>query len=478
MSLTETGLDIKRLPDVLESLQESLRNELGSDLDLSSDSLLGIITSIYASEISDQWSLAQAVYSAFNIDTAEGKQLDDLVALVGITRLGESPTQGNIHFTGDNGTTVPTGTTVSDSLGNSFITTNIVTITLTSCYSADIVVDTVADSTLYNVVINGESYSYTSGIGATAESIISGLQDIITDTVDYSTSLVDNTTLKVFSDSLLTPISVTINSNLSTSSVTSIGFVECTTDGSIEVQSNTISNIDTPVSGLNSVNNPVALTTGRDVETDEELRQRQASSVAIAGTATVSAIQSTLSQLQGVTTSLVIENTSIEFDEQGRPPKSYECVVIGGVDTDIGQAIWDTKPAGIRTYGNTSVNAIDNQGNVQTVFFSRPEPIYIWAEVDYNIYDEEVFPSNGEDTIKSSLVSYITSLPLGKDAIPKRAYGSIYSSVEGIEDLTVRFGVSFDANTPPVSFSEDTVEIMNNEVADLTTDRVDVTLTV
>lgn len=477
--LSTTGFETKRLPTILDELETSLKNELGVDIDVSSDSLLGILNSIYGAAISDQWAVAQAVYAAFNINAAEGKQLDDLVALVGISRLSASPTNGNITFKGNQGTTVPTGTVVADNVGNTYSTTEDILLTITSCVRTEIKVSNVADSNLYTIVIEGDSYDYTSSVGATQQSIIEGLRALIGTQTDYTaTKNTAGDTLIITSNTTLSTIALTISADLTVNKVTSVGNVENNVAGAIQALSNSITSVSTPVSGLDSVNNPVALTIGREEETDEELRVRHTESVQIAGTATVTAIQSSLASIQGVTQALVVENRGTTTDGEGRPAKSYECVVEGGNEDDIGAKIWETKPAGVETYGDILNIVTDVNGNSQAVYFSRPEPSYIWVEVDYTLYDEESFPLDGEDSIKQAIVDYAEALDLGDDVIPKRFFGSIYSAVSGIEDLVIRIASSgTDPNTEPSggSFLEDPIDITSTQIAKLDIDRITVT---
>lgn len=479
MALTETGLEVKRLPEVVAELEAALKLSLGEDIDLTSDSLLGIMNSIYGTSIADQWALAQAVYDAFNIDVAVGKQLDDLVTLIGITRQPASPTSGDIEFTGTPNTIIPSNSQFSDTVNNTYVNPLNVTLDITACANVIVDVTTVLDRTDYIVIIENDTYVHTSGIGATAATIVAGLVAKIGVQNDYTaTKSAGGTQLVITSNTTLDVIAVNLPPELTASEVTSIGTVENTVDGAIEALANTIINVDTPISGLDSVNNPIALTLGRSEETDEELRVRSKESVQVAGKATVPAIEAALNQIQGVTQAVVIENRTTSTDPQGRPAKSYESVVDGGSDNTIADVIWDTKPAGVETYGSTTVVLQDNQGNDQAVSFSRPQSQYIWANVEYTIYDAEIFPVDGEAAIANAVVAYGDTLDLGEDVIPKRFYGQVYSSVSGIEDLVIEMASSgTDPNTSPapVEFSTDTIEIAPAQVAKFDTARITVT---
>lgn len=479
MAIDETGLTIKRLPEILEELEAELKLQFGEGIDVSTDSLLGILNSIYGASIAEQWSLSQAVYNAFNIETAEGKQLDDLVNLVGINRLPASPTQGEMEYSGQDGTTVPAGGAYSDSSGNNYTNVADVLIDKNSATRANIGVVSAVASTAYTITVDGLSFDYTTGATPTIESIVGGLVATIGTQTDYTaTANIDNTEVVITANTVFETFTLAASTNLTYAEITSVGDVQNALDGNIAGLANTITSINTPVVGLDAVNNPLTLTLGSYLETDEELRKRHKDSVQIAGSATVPAIEATVGQIAGVSNAVVIENRTPFTDGDGRPSHSYETIVEGGLDQDIADAVWETKPAGVETYGNVSETVTDSQGNIQTVKFSRPTPVYIWVKVDYTKYDEESFPNDGEDGIKQAIEDYGNALGLGEDAIPKRFYGSVYTGVSGIEDLTITFAVGTDEINQPSAgaFTENAVDIAGNEDASFDISRVQVTL--
>jgi Baseplate J-like protein. len=88
---------------------------------------------------------------------------------------------------------------------------------------------------------------------------------------------------------------------------------------------------------------------GLDRETDRELRERYYLSLAAGGAATIDSIRAAVLKVPGVRTARVFQNPTMEFDDEGRPPKSVEVVVLGGADGDVAQAIHDTIAAGIES---------------------------------------------------------------------------------------------------------------------------------
>ena len=192
--------------------------------------------------------------------------------------------------------------------------------------------------------------------------------------------------------------------------------------------------------------------------------------------ATVLAIQDQLENTVGVSSATVVENDQITVDGEGRPPKSFECVVSGGTDNAVATTIWETKPAGIETFGNTTIIITDVRGTQREINFTRPAATNIAIQVTYTLYDEEVFPVDGEDTIKQVCVDYTNSLGLGVDVIPQRYFGPIFEAVTGIEGLVVEVQTLVNAGDAPnpANWQTTPIEISATEFASTVTSDVTV----
>jgi uncharacterized phage protein gp47/JayE len=125
-----------------------------------------------------------------------------------------------------------------------------------------------------------------------------------------------------------------------------------------------------------------------------------------------------------------------------RPPKSFESVVQGGTDAAIGATIWATKPAGIETFGNTSVTIQDSNNVDRTLNFSRPTAIPVTFIVNISTYDEESLTADYESSIQTAVDEFTTSLGIGVDVLPSRYYAPIQLSSSGfyITSITVNDG--------------------------------------
>ena len=209
------------------------------------------------------------------------------------------------------------------------------------------------------------------------------------------------------------------------------------------------------VSGWNSVYNYVAGEPGEDLESDESLRVRRAAAARVRKSrATDPAIEAALLDVRGVSSALVKSNRGFDTDSDGIPGKAFTSLVIGGNDNEIAQCIYENQPAGIQSYGNTSVNITDSHGIEQQISFSRPTAVYLWVKVTYSLYDEEAFP--GQDAVKAALVEWAErEYTLGKDVISTRINQGLYD-VPGIGVATCAVAVTENPDSPPSSSSYET----------------------
>jgi len=123
--------------------------------------------------------------------------------------------------------------------------------------------------------------------------------------------------------------------------------------------------LSTPVSavtGWAGVRNPVVGSTGSDRETNADYRARlKAARGSNAGAATEPAMRLLLlSDVEGVTLAVVIENDSMSTNTSGQIAKSIQCVVNGVLEQDVTDTIWKYKAAGVATYGTTTITVKDS----------------------------------------------------------------------------------------------------------------------
>ena len=219
--------------------------------------------------------------------------------------------------------------------------------------------------------------------------------------------------------------------------------------------------------GWDSVNNPVAATPGEDRETDEQLRLRFRNGKFDRATNTLDAIYSALINLDNVSEVTIYENDTSVVDGNGVPAHSFLPIVSGGLSTDIANAIWNNKPIGILSYGNTTVSISDVQGFPHDISFSRPDPVVVYISMD--ITTDVNFPPNGNDAIKSALIEYFqANFGTGDDVIYSRLYTPI-NSIVGHEVVSLTIGTS------PAPVGTSNIVIAFDEIASLNTTNIIIT---
>lgn len=178
---------------------------------------------------------------------------------------------------------------------------------------------------------------------------------------------------------------------------------ESVTLGPIRANAGTLTQIQTVVAGWTTANNAADATLGRDIETDAELRTRRLLALRVTGGGTVESIAAYLAQeVADVTDVKVIENDDDVADIEGRPPHSVHCIVEGGTDADVADAIWLKKPAGIATHGDETISVTDSMGFDHDINFDRPENVSVFVHAEITV-DSSVFNLGNAQSAKVTI---------------------------------------------------------------------------
>lgn len=154
--------------------------------------------------------------------------------------------------------------------------------------------------------------------------------------------------------------------------------------GSFNANANTLTQIATATPGWTGINNATASTPGNPAESDSQLRQRRAVELLGQGNGDIDAIRAHVEQVANVLNVIATENNTDVIAPDGTPAHAFHVIIWDGgaglaSRTDVAQAIWNTKPSGIQSFGALTVNATDSLGNPQPVSFdlATAVPIYI-----------------------------------------------------------------------------------------------------
>ena len=241
--------------------------------------------------------------------------------------------------------------------------------------------------------------------------------------------------------------------------------------GPISMLANTITEIDSPVTGWGTVDNISDAIEGTNEESDPDLRARRQRSVARDAQAIIDGIRAAVENIDNVTQALVLENDTDAVDANGLPAHSFQVVVSGGADIDVADIIWLKKPAGIQAFGDITEQIIDSQGVSHDISFSRPTAVTIYVEVTLTTFAE--YPANGDDLIKQAIVDYANgdlvdnrSFGLADDVIYTRFYTPI-NNIAGHEIDDLQISISSPASgTANIAIAVD--EISDFQIANIT----------
>jgi uncharacterized phage protein gp47/JayE len=190
--------------------------------------------------------------------------------------------------------------------------------------------------------------------------------------------------------------------------------------GEVTAQANTITKINTPTLGWQSVNNLTSATVGVAVETDAELRTRQTTSTALPSQSILAGIVGQVASLAGVTRFRGYENDSNSTDSDGLPAHSIALVVEGGTNQAIADAIALKKTPGTATYGTTSATTFDSYGIPNTINFFRPTVATIGVAI--TIQPFAGYTASFASDISEAVAQSIESIEIGEDVLLNKLY--------------------------------------------------------
>lgn len=243
------------------------------------------------------------------------------------------------------------------------------------------------------------------------------------------------------------------------------GWMVAAEAGAVQAPAGSLTEIETPLTGVTSVINNEAAEVGEEIEEDAALKQRRDESLARSGDATSDAIRADVLAVSGVTTCTVLNNRTMNTDDNGQPPKSFWVIVQGGDDEAIARAIFDSMPAGIQPYGDVLIDVEDSEGTLQEVGFSRPFDLDIYLELD--LTTDSSFP--GADVVKAAIIDFGETLELGEDVVVFPQLVGALADIPGILDVVIRIGTAAEPTT------DDNIPVSEFQRATFALDRIEVT---
>lgn len=232
----------------------------------------------------------------------------------------------------------------------------------------------------------------------------------------------------------------------------------CTTPGAIQASAGAISQIQNPQRGWLTATNAFAATPGAPVETDAELRQRQATSVANPSQAVKSGILGAVLNVPGVQAAALYENPTNATDGNGIPAYSICVVVQGGDAVAICNAIALRKTPGSPTFGSVSETVTDQAGETSVINYQPAVLVNVHAELDVHALTGYT-TANGQ-AAATAAQAYVNALGIGPGDIYLTKFQAAALSAVGSTTLNLfnaklaRVGSGLVAADLPLAFDE------------------------
>ena len=464
--VNDTGFAIKSFQVLQSEIQTDFQSMFGNTVDISTNSPEGQIINNFALKLATVWELLLSIVSMMNPDSAEGAALDTLCGANGIIRRGNVAAQVPVCHYGTVSTSIPAGTLVRDSLLNTYALISTIVIGTSVVADAYITCPTPAEAD-FSVILNSITITYSASPGDSAYVIYTNLMNLINATpnidniiyafIDISTSLLRIQAI----DGGFTPFTLSVAAGLTITKYGTPGNYACTVAGFLQPLANDITTIVNPIVGLTTIDNLVGGEAGSNAETDEQLRVRRLLDITSQSGCSDGAMATALPGLvSGITYCSVTSNKTDSTDTFNRPPHSVEVSVLGGDPTLIAQAIWQIAPAGIATYGNESIVILDSNGDSQTIYFTRPQPVYIWVRMTITHSTKIELPVDAAAAIQTAIMNWsTTNSQVNEDVIVQNLFSPTYS-VPGIATVnTLEIGSSVVEATPPAGYAYSNITI-------------------
>lgn len=465
--LTDSGFNKKSLADILADMNARVEAIFGP-ANVAPDSVFGQFNGIMAEVAGDIWDLADLTYTSQYALASKGVSLDSVAELNNLSRLAATSSSATVILDGDELTLVPAGTQVKQaSTGEVFETASDITLAKANLLKAVISVNDFATAPhTIDITAGASTDNYSSVVTSSAVAVLQDFETQINSGGNHKAVLDISAETLTITNILATNIisfEIAIDATLDLDEQWTPVAASAVNTGSLAVPTNSIQTIETPVAGLNSVDNLAAGVQGRDTETDDEFRVRRKQSLRVVGAATVPAMEARLVQeLESVVSATVKDNRTDAVDSNGRPPHSFEAIITFSPNDAptrqlIADKLWEIKPAGIETFGGITESVVDSTGDLQTINFSRPTDKYLHIICNITLNPEEVFPSDGLAAIGIALADFGNELRAGEDCIRQRFFNSVYS-VSGVKDIPFfQFAVTENPGDTPGIIAAETI---------------------
>ncbi len=188
------------------------------------------------------------------------------------------------------------------------------------------------------------------------------------------------------------------------------GYATSTETTPVIVADSASMNIQNPVAGWTNVVCADTSVVGTAEETDEELRIRQQASTQVTAQRETEAIIANVANVTGVTFATAYENANTDVgggvDSKGIPVGAICCVVEGGTDQAVADAIYNRMSCMTLTHGDHTISY-----DLVDVKFQRPTALPVQVKV--TVTAKGSLPSTYATLVKNAILAYATDATTG-----------------------------------------------------------------
>ncbi len=175
--------------------------------------------------------------------------------------------------------------------------------------------------------------------------------------------------------------------------------------------------------------------TREEGETDAEVRARMNQALLSRGAFSLDAMEAALRSIPNVADVLIRVNET-DAAADSIPAHTIAALVLNGSASRIAEVIYAKKPPGIGTWGSTTVNAADREGNLHPVSFTRHTDKIVFLYFFIRVLDGGD-PEAIRNAVVPAAVDYADRLGLAVPLNVPQLYGAAYAADPAIADTFI-----------------------------------------
>jgi hypothetical protein len=437
IEFTPAGLVIPTESEILDGVLTDMDTAFGGGMNLALETPQGQIATSQSASIANKNAEIATVVNQVDPLYSSGRFQDAIARIYFLTRKPATSTAVTATLGGLPGTVIPSGTLAQDTSGNTYASTGAATIGVGSTVSVE-----------FQNVLTGPI--------PCAENTLTRVFQAIAgwDTIDNAAAGTLGQVVENRADfELRRRQSVALNGRSTPNAIFAAVFeadnvLDCyVIDNAIAVATMTaaISGVTLTVSAMSAGYLVIGSIIAGDGVTADTFVTAFGTGEGGAGTYTLNNSQSVGSR------TMTAPGVVVGVTEYPLAAHSVYVAAVGGLDQDVGEAIWSKKDVGCSYNGNTTVTVTDTSGYnypqpTYEVKFERPSSLPIFFEVE--IVNDPTLPSDIVARVKAAILARFNGTDgtqrekIGALVLASRYYGAVTASAQNVSLLSILIGTA------------------------------------